>query len=60
MPFSDVDIDLFMGVLAGAMLGVLNEIGVVEVFADVNANAVAVVVNDLEFSMSTPLEEFSR
>ena len=51
---------MFMGVLAGAMLGVLNEIGVVEVFADVNANAVAVVVNDLEFPVSTPLEEFSR
>ena len=59
MPFSDVDIDLFTDVLPGAMLGVMIGTGV-EVLAEVNANAFAVVMNALEFPVSTTLEEFSR
>ena len=58
VPSFDVDVDLFMDVLAGVMLGDLPGIAI-EVFADVNANAFA-VVTVLEFPVSTtPLEEFS-
>ena len=53
---ADMDVDLFMGALAGAMLGDLPGIDV----ADVSANAFAVAITALEFPVPTPLEEFSR
>ena len=55
----DVAVNLFMDVMAGVMLGVLNGIGV-EVLADIAVNAFAVVMTALEFTVSTPLEGFSR
>ena len=48
-----------MNALTRVMFGVLPAIGI-EVFADVNANAFAVIVTALEFPVSTPLEEFGR
>ena len=55
---SEVDVNLFMDALAGAILGVLPGFGI-EALADVNAIAFAVVMTDLEFPVSTPLEEFT-
>ena len=46
---SDVDVTLFMDASAGAMLGVLTEIGI-EVLPDVSANAFAVAMAASEFS----------
>ena len=43
VPSSDVDVNLFMDVLADTMLGVMSE-SRIEVFADVNTNAFAVVM----------------
>ena len=56
---SDVTVDLFMDALADTMLGFLPGIDI-EVLANVDVNAFAVVVTDLEFSVSTPLKELSR
>ena len=53
------DFDLLMDAATGAMLGVLPEVGI-EMLADVNANAFAVLITAFEFPVSTPLEELSR
>ena len=57
---SDVAVGLFMDALADTMLGFLLPGIDIEVLANVDVNAFAVVVTDLEFSVSTPLEELSR
>ena len=58
VPSSEVDVDLFIDALAGAILGVLPGFGI-EALADVNAIAFAVVMTALEFPMPTTLEEFA-
>ena len=55
----DVTVDFSVYPLAGAMPGVLTGI-CIEVLADVNTNAFAVVMTALEFPVSTPSEEFGR
>ena len=49
-------VDMFIDVLAGAMLGVLSVISI-EVL---DSNAFTVVTTDLEFCVSTTVKEFSR
>ena len=55
---SGVAVDLFV---EAWVLDVLTGIGIaLLLWADMNANAIAVVMTALEFPVSTPLEEFSR
>ena len=56
---ADMDVDLFMGALAGARIDFLSGLGI-EVLAVVSANAFAVAIAALEFPVPTPLEECSR
>ena len=56
---SDVDVDLFVDVLAGVMIRVLRGIGV-DMLAAMSENAFAVIMTALEFPVPTLLEEFSR
>ena len=54
----DVTVALFAGALAGAMPGALTGI-FIQLLADVNASAFAVVMPASEFPVPSPLTEFS-
>ena len=56
---SRMAVDLFMDMSSDVTLGFLPAIGI-EVLADVNANDFTVAMTVLEFTVSTPLEGFSR
>ena len=53
----DVVLDVFINALADVMIGFLPAVGV-DSLAALNVNISAVVMTVLEFTMSTPLEEF--
>ena len=56
---ADVVVDVLISALADVMIAVLPAVGVADMLADVDVSILAVVMTVLEFTMSTPLREFS-
>ena len=51
-------VGVLVNTLADVIIAVLPAVGVDDVLADVNVTILAVVMTVLEFTISTPLEEF--